>query len=150
MRLHGPQTRFELNLVGRPDNEGWCQVRVAVDGPDGNWSATSRCLLAEEIVRLAQWLQAAADGRGSARFDTLDNEISFELLDTEPRQLRIYLEWTFRPVRRRSEGIGEFFRDYPVTDRTLRDAVRSLSEELRQATKGSRNAPGRAAGLEGE
>jgi hypothetical protein len=142
VRLHAQRTRFELNLVGQPDNEGWCEVRVVVDGADGNWSATSRCLLAEGIVRLTQWLQAGADGRGRARFDTLDNEFSFELFDNEPRQLRVYLEWTFRPVWQRSAGSGEFFRDYPMTERTLRDAARSLCEQLRRAIKGSPTAQG--------
>jgi hypothetical protein len=108
---------------------------VAVDGPDGSWSGASRCLLVEEVARLAEWLEAAAFGGPSDRFGTLDNEISFELLDTEPRQVRVHLEWAFRPVRVRSEAITEFFRDYPVTERNLRQGARSLREQLRQVTK---------------
>lgn len=64
MRLHGPQSRFELALTGRPDNEGWFEVCVAINGPDGNRSATSRCLLATEVIRLAEWLEAASSPQG--------------------------------------------------------------------------------------
>ncbi len=134
MRFHGPHCRFELILAGRPDGDGWCLVRVAVEGPDGNWSGASRCLLVEEVARLAEWLEAAA-ARPANRFGTLDNEISFELLDTEPRQLRVHLGWAFRPVRAQSEAVTNFFRNYPVTGRNLRQAARSLREQLREVTK---------------
>src|SRR5262249_53194495 len=98
-----------------------------------------RCLRAEEVARLADWLEAgAADTAASERFDTLDNECSFELLADEPRRLRIYLEWAFRPARARAEPGREFFREYPVTERTLRQAAASLRQQLREATKGSR------------
>src|SRR3954454_14203501 len=63
VRLHGPHSRFEFTLVGRPDLEGWFQVGVAVDGPEGSWRAACRCLLADEVTRLAEWLQAAAEAR---------------------------------------------------------------------------------------
>ena len=132
MRLHGPQSRFELILDGRPDVEGWCAVRIAVDGPDGNWSGTSRCLRADEVVRLADWLEAAAESwMARDRFDTLDNEFSLELTGGEPQRIRIYLEWTFRPVRVRLWPCGEFFQEYPVTKRSLRQAAASLREQLR-------------------
>jgi hypothetical protein len=135
MRFHGPHSRFELTLVGRPDHDGWCGVRVAIAGPDGHWTGESRCLLADEITRLAAWLEGGASG---TRFETLDNEIGFEMLDTEPRQVRVYLEWPFRPVRERSADVGSFHRDYPVTERLLRQAAGALREQLRLATPGSR------------
>jgi hypothetical protein len=139
VRLHGPQSRFELTLMSRPDVEGWFGVRVAFDGPDGYWLGTSRCLRTDEVGRLADWLEAAAQNiRALARFDTMDNCIWFELVGDESRQLRVYLEGTFRPTRASSE-FGEFFQEYPVTERTLRQAALSLREQLRQAISGSQD-----------
>jgi hypothetical protein len=111
-------------------------VRIVVNGPEGNWSAASRCILADEVVRLVEWLEAAAEDLRPRRFDTLDNEFRLELLGEEPRRLRVYLEGTFRPPQARAEPAAEFFQDYPVTERTLRQAASSFREQLRRATKG--------------
>jgi hypothetical protein len=138
MRLHGPQSRFELSLVGRADSEGWCEIRVMVDDPADHWLATSRCLLSQEVLELADWFEAAAAGpalRGRFKVSTTDNMINFELIGDESRQLRIYLEWELRPLKRRELPVDEFYRDYPATAKVLNRAAASLREELSRKPK---------------
>jgi hypothetical protein len=138
MRLHGPQSSFELALAGRPGPDGWCPVRVVVRGPDGDWSASARCLRGDEVPRLADWLETTAAAQAlSASFDTCDGVIAFEILAGEPR-LRVYLEEPLRPVRARLEPWREFFRDFPVTEHGLRQAAAALRGQLEQATKRDR------------
>jgi hypothetical protein len=126
-----------LALVGRADLDGWCEIRVAVDSAHGQWTATSRCLLVKEACQLADWFDRAATDptlHGWFAIMTIDNMINFELLNTEPRQLRVYLEWDLRPERLRSIPIEELFVDYPVTVQVLRRAAVSLREQLREVT----------------
>jgi hypothetical protein len=110
-------------------------VRVLVDGPEGHWSASSRCLLVEEVTRLAEWLESAATNGTTQRFDTLDNEINFELV--AHGRLRVYLEGDFRPPQFQQEPMGEFFLDYHVTKRTLQQAASYFRERLKNAAKES-------------
>jgi hypothetical protein len=128
-----------LSLVGRPDNEDWCGIRILVDGPDGSWTATSRCLQIDEVSRIADWLaNAASDPAFSGRLDYVlgDNRINFELRSAQPRQLRIFLEWDLRPLKDRELPMEEFFRDYPVSTTDLQRAAELLREELRKAIHG--------------
>jgi hypothetical protein len=120
-------------LDSGPDNEGWCKVRVTVDSPDRSWSGACRCLLSEEVTRLADWLEKSAAGS----FDTLDNELGFELLGATPLVLRVFLNWSLRPDQERDKwACGGFYRDYPVSGKGLQRAAASLREQLRRATKG--------------
>lgn len=141
MRFHGPKGRCEVTLVGSPSvgPYRWCPIRVAVDEPGGAWSAESHCLLVEEIVELADWLDSAAatpNLLGKFKVMTLDNMINFELLGLQPRRLRIYLEWELRPLKQKGLLLEEFYREYPVTADGLRHAATSLRKELSQVTKG--------------
>jgi hypothetical protein len=142
MRLHGSQDRFELTLGGRPDLDGWCEIRVVVEARVDHWTATSRCLLGEEVSWLADWLEAAAADPTLAGYfviTTLDNMINFELIEGEPRLLRIYLEWDLRPPRLREiPPLGEFYQEYPVTEQVLRRAAASLRQQLATASKRNR------------
>lgn len=138
MRLHGPQTRFVLELVGRPDNESWLRVQVTVDDPHESWTGSSRCLLSSEVERLADWLERVSIGEHeTTKFETCDGLLDFEVLGTEPRRLRIYMESPFRPARTQGEEFGEFFRDFPVTDESLERSARVLRDMLQQTTRGS-------------
>jgi hypothetical protein len=108
---------------------------VRVNEPERNWSAISRCLLADEVPRLAQWLESAAENDKAGRFDTLDNEINFEFL--EAGRLRVCLESDFRPPQVQTTPRGEFFLDFPVTKRTLLQAASYFRQRLQVAAKES-------------
>jgi hypothetical protein len=129
---------LELTITSRPDVEGWCMVKIAVSEPEASWSGTKDCLLAREVSRLADWFDAVASGSQSQdHFDTLDNYFGFELLPSDPRHLRVYMDWPFRPLRAQSEPFRGFFREYPITERMLRQAATSLREQLQRLTRES-------------
>src|SRR5262245_16509445 len=106
MRLRGRASRLHLELLGRPDPEGWLGVRVTAEGATGRWSSSSKCLQAADVERLAEWLERWAAGEArDADLDTSDGELRFELRAAESDLwMRVYLGYDLRPPRAKKEG----------------------------------------------
>jgi hypothetical protein len=125
MRLHGPENRFELDILSGPDSEGWCKIRVTITQPGVHHTATASCLRGIEIRRLSEWLERIADGSPIGEIiEFMEPELSFALLPGDPQCIRVFLRWNLRP-NWLDKG-EEFFQDYPAEPGQLRRAAASL------------------------
>jgi hypothetical protein len=133
MRLGGPRTSFELQLLGRPDCEDWCKVRFDADTPQGRWSKTDRCLRAAEVSRLADWL----DGTVAAPEEPCgftEPYLRFSFPGGDRSRLRVHFEFDFRP-RWAEDSEEAYYVEFPVNEKVLRRAAEALRAQLTQGRK---------------
>jgi hypothetical protein len=136
MLLRGPDTRLELKIESGPDPEyGWCRVRVALDTPDGRWSAADPCLTGPELGRLADWLEEAAGGAAAGRLEFLEPELAFDSPAAEPGMLRVELRWKLRPGWARGDTGEPFCVELPAEPGQLRRAAGWLRSELARRSR---------------
>ena len=132
MTLRGPQTRLDLSIVSGPDVEGWCQVSITIDTPDGRWSATDPCLTGPEVERLAAWLDLAANGVVPGRLEFLEPELVFDVADG---QLRVELRFGMRPSWADGDPSEPFCITVPAESQQLHRAANSLRADLVRRSK---------------
>jgi hypothetical protein len=125
-----------LEFVSGPDSEGWCGVRVNLDGPAGHWSARDNCLQRFELARLADWFdQVAGDRSFAGPLDFQEPELSFAVVDDKNKQVKVFLRWNFRPVWAKSEPDEEFCQLFPAEPGQLRRAAAALRSMLKRNPK---------------
>jgi hypothetical protein len=130
------RTRFEMKVC-RPDAEDWCRVEITIDFPTRRWSTADSCLQGTEVNWLINWLESAAnDNQPPERIHFLEPELSFELREDGGRWLRIYLQYSVRPIWVKIHPDEEFFVEFPVTPDSLRRAAASLREQLKWGRRG--------------
>lgn len=143
MLLRGEDYELELKVAGyqfprhhEPYDADWLNISVRVRHPRGSWSATDPCMLTWELAELAEWLRRVAGGEpAEAKQVFMEPELRFAVLDGEPRRLRVYFEYNFRPAW--SPYLGpdeeeELWVEFEVGPEELRRAADSLSAEARR------------------
>lgn len=143
MKLTGPDGQmFELRIVGYqyPHLEtelydsNWLQIEGKVTHPKGSWPFTDPCLLTYEVGELANWLDALAENRPSARnLGFTEPNLSFEFRETPfPKTLRIYLDMEAWPRWARGKAVEseDIWVEFPVSEEILRQAADSLRRQL--------------------
>ncbi len=142
MRLDSDGTSFELRVLGYEFPEGgvsanWLAVEVAVEGPIGSWAARHASLESGDLLWLADWLSALADGAPADREVAFEEPtLEFELLDRsgESVTLRIWLELELRPPWAPSPmtGMRDVWIDVRVSHDAIREAASSLERDFRR------------------
>jgi hypothetical protein len=143
MQLHGiGRQSVELHIVGYqfPDlaaveyDSNWLRIEGYVSHPRGRWSFQDPCLLTYEVSRLANWLDALAqqDPNGD-EIGFVEPNLSFRIVRSEASaMLRVYFELEARPnwVAAPSAGLSDLWVEFRVQELELRQAARSLRQEL--------------------
>jgi hypothetical protein len=92
-------------------------------------------LLTWELAGLAEWLgRVAGGGPVGAEEVFMDPELWFRVLDGEPRRLRVYFEYNFRPAWSPYHGPDEeeeLWIEFEVEPEELRRAADSLRADSR-------------------
>src|SRR5574338_1444596 len=151
MRLTASGSSFQMTILGyqHPDAAGepydanWLSIHVEASGPGGAWTGTDPCLLTYEVVRLADWLGAAAVGKEPARaISFLEPVLLFRLLDeARGRTLRIHFgnlinpSWnlldTGAPIAHQGAS-PDLYLDFLLAEADLLQASNQLRDELRR------------------
>jgi hypothetical protein len=112
-------SRFELTILGYQFpvivedewDSNWLNIRIHAQTERGGWNATDPSLTTADIARLADWLEAIAEGRiqKGDELDFIEPNLSFglhaEAGDTVT--LRIWFELESRPPWAPSGAAGE-------------------------------------------
>jgi len=144
MLLRGNDTtEFELKVVGyqfphlahEQYDSDWLNIRIRVKLSQGTWTATDPSLLTWELVSLIEWLESIADSnRVDSEASFMEPNLRFELIEEEPKRLRIYFELESRPSWAPHDGAGmdDLWAEFEVEEEELRDAAASLREDLKR------------------
>jgi hypothetical protein len=132
----------ELRVVGYqfPDlaeiefDSNWLRIEGKVSHPRGQWSFEDPCLLTYEVSRLADWLDALAQGNSiSDEIGFVEPNLSFRIVRSATATvLRVYFELEARPgwVATPTAGLEDLRVEFPLQELDLRQAACSLREEL--------------------
>jgi hypothetical protein len=132
----------ELHIAGYqfPDlptveyDSNWLRIEGQVSHPQGHWSFQDPCLVTHEVSRLADWLHALAEDRpNNDEIGFIEPNLSFRIVRSpDSVVLRVYFELEARPhwVATPSAGLGDLWVEFPVRELELRQAARSLRQEL--------------------
>jgi len=135
-------TEFELEILGyqfprlenEPYDSDWLNIAIRVKHPRGSWTATDPSLLTYEVERLADWLEAIADGqRVDSETGFLEPNLNFELRENNgAKKLRVYFELESRPSWAAADGAGmeDLWVEFSVRPEILRSAAKSLRSQL--------------------
>jgi hypothetical protein len=134
MKLRGPRTSFELQLLGRPDHDGWCRVRIDVETPEGRWSKIQPCLEGAEVEWLAGWLEGSAAPRREPWCFT-EPFLGFAFPDADRTRFRVYFALDFLLKWASPDSEEDFYVEFPLTEQVLQQAAHSLREQLKQGSK---------------
>lgn len=127
-------------------------VRGEVNAPEGAWTFTVPCLQTQDLVRMAEWLEAIAEGRPAREWMVfIEPNLEFRLVRAGPEGavLRVYFSLESRPpwapkLSWKGAGPGEdegasgsYEPDEPsitltVTPAQLLESARELRTALRQ------------------
>ncbi|HNR13321.1 MAG TPA: hypothetical protein PKM59_08415 [Thermodesulfobacteriota bacterium] len=143
MLLKDTNAEFEMRIVGYqfPDLEDvqydsdWLNISVRATLPQGSWTYTDPSLLTYEVAELADWLDAVADGTAvSTGIGFIEPNLAFEMVEEEPRKLRVYFDAETRPPSAPydPEGTEELWAEFTVSADDLRTAAASLRKDLEQ------------------
>lgn len=113
----------------------WLKINIRVRLPEGSWTSTDPSLLTWEVASLAQWLESIAEGvSAESEQSFLEPNLRFELMQSEPKTLRVYFELESRPPWAPSDGAGmdDLFAEFAVNPDDLRDAASALREDLKR------------------
>jgi len=121
--LPNPLAAFDAN---------WLVIEGVVQHQQGDWTFRDPCLLADEVARLADWLEAAASGiekESSCGF--IEPNLFFDLVGVEgKRRLRVSFSAEARPAW--AKPGEEVSVDFPLAGLDLASAVAALREQIRQ------------------
>lgn len=133
----------ELHIAGYqfPDlaaveyDSNWLRIEGQVHHPKGQWSFQDPCLLTYEVSRLANWLDALAQEKpDNDEIGFIEPNLSFRVVRSHASAvvLRVYFELEARPnwAAAPSAGLNDLWLEIPVRELELRQAARSLREEL--------------------
>jgi hypothetical protein len=143
MELAWDDMAFELRIVGYqfPDQEtadydsNWLLIEGAVQHPRGGWRFRDPSLLTYEVARLADWLEAAADGTQLQPWCAfIEPNLSFEVVGHGVgRALRVsFAIEALPPWAKRGEDVHI---DFPFSEMDLVAAVASLRQQLSEFPK---------------
>jgi len=142
MRLLGSDgASFELSLLGWQHPRGAAneidanrlKVRLALATDDGAWTEIAPCLVAWEVERLADWLDALAAHRATdAEQRFLEPDLRFRILPASgvARVLRIGIDLRGRHAPGAAAPFGEI--SFSLGDEALAAAGRSLRSQARR------------------
>ena len=136
-------TEFEMSVVGyqfphlahEQYDSDWLNVKIRVKLSQGTWTTTDPSLLTWELVSLTEWLESIADSkRVDSEESFMEPNLRFELIEEEPKRLRVYFELESRPswAPHDGAGMGDLWAEFEVGEAELRDAVASLREDLKR------------------
>jgi hypothetical protein len=145
MLLKGAEnTEFEMKVVGyqfphldnEPYDSDWLNINVRVVHPRGAWSATDACLLTWEVASLAEWLRRMADDTPAhSEENFIEPELHFEWFGESQSRLRVYLDYSLRPVWSPYHGANEeeeLYVEFVVNPEELRSIAGDLRSELKK------------------
>lgn len=147
MRLTSNASSFQLTVLGyqHPDAAGepydanWLTIQVHASGPQGAWTGTDSCLLTYEAARLADWLEAVAEGKEPARaISFLEPVLLFRLVSVDGgRALRIHFGNLINPSWRNLEERApsanpDIWLDFSLNEVDLGAAARDLRQQIRR------------------
>jgi hypothetical protein len=129
---------FELQIVGYqfPDeatagyDSNWLLIEGAVHHPRGAWRFHDASLLTYEVAKLADWLEATAEGTEPEPWCAfVEPNLSFEIVgDGVDRAIRLFFAIeALPPWAKRGE---EVYIDFPLRELDLLAAVASLRRQL--------------------
>jgi hypothetical protein len=136
-------SRFELAIAGYQfpgveDDEwdsNWLNITIYAQSERGSWSSTDPSLSTADIERLADWLDAVAEGRAqNAEMDFMEPNLSFELRRASDADvtLRVWFELESRPPWAPADAADarDLWLDLDVSKEDLRQAARDLRAQL--------------------
>jgi hypothetical protein len=138
MELTSDNLAFELRIVGYqfPDEQtadydsNWLLVEGAVQHPRGDWRFRDPSMLTYEVAKLADWLEAAADGTEPEPWCAfIEPNLSFEVVgEGADRALRV--SFAIEALPHWAKPGEEVYIDFPFSDLDLPTAVASLRQQL--------------------
>jgi hypothetical protein len=136
-------SRFELGVVGyqfpaiEDDkwDSNWLNITIGVQGAIGSWSSTHPSLLAADVERLADWLEAIAEARPQdALVEFLEPNLAFELhaAAEEDVVIRVWFECESRPPWARADSayMHDLWIDLDLARRDAAGGARDLRDQL--------------------
>ncbi len=142
MLLKNQNSHFEMTVIDYEFPEvhddrydsNWLIIEIRATLAKDSWSASYPCMLTGELADLADWLDAVADGKTtSARLDFIEPNLHFEVTESEPKKLCVYIDAELKPaeVPSNDSGIDEAIRiEFELIPAELKDAVVSLRAHL--------------------
>lgn len=143
MLLKNENSRFEMIVIeyqypGLHDStydSNWLVIAIQATTPYCSWSASDPCILTFELACFTDWLDALADGKNtSTRFGFFEPMLWFEVIESGPRRLRVYIDEELKPVRNNSDDSEEdeaISIEFDIIPAELKDSVASLQSYLR-------------------
>lgn len=113
----------------------WLNVRIRVKLPEVSWVATDPSLLTWELERLIEWLESIADGeRVNAEESFTEPNLRFELIEEEPKRLRVYFELESRPgwAAYDAARMDDLWVEVEIDAEKLKESAASLREDLKR------------------
>jgi hypothetical protein len=148
MKLTAQDASFYLTILGyqypdaagEPYDANWLSIHVEASGPEGAWTGTDPCLLTYEATRLADWLEAVADGTNAdPAISFLEPVLLFRLLENDQgKTLRVHFGNLINPSWRQlssshSPGANpDLWLDFPLAATDLAGAAQSLRQQLKR------------------
>ncbi len=136
-------TEFEMKVVGyqfphlehEQYDSDWLSIMIRVKLPQGSWTAIDPSLLTWELVGLTEWLESIVDGkRVESEESFMEPNLRFELIEEEPKKLRVYFELESRPGWAPYDGAGmnDLWAEFEINAEEIRAAAASLREDLKR------------------
>ncbi len=148
MKLTSPTASFYLGILGyqypdaagEPYDANWLSIHIEASGPEGAWAGTDPCLLTYEAARLADWLEAAANGENaSPAISFLEPVLLFRLVDGhQGKTLRIHFGNLINPSWRQLNKNHEpgsnpdLWLDFPFSETNLAAAASELHQQVKR------------------
>jgi len=127
--------QFPEHATAKYDSN-WLIVAVEVSNPRGAWRASDPCLLTYEVARLAEWLEAVAEGgEPSPQVGFIEPNLEFHVVQRKGgRVLRVLFGLELRPTWAQSdlEWAEEVSVEFPIGDLDLQEAAQDLRQQLRR------------------
>ncbi len=148
MKLTSPDASFYLGILGyqypdaagEPYDANWLSIHVEASGPQGAWTGTDPCLLTYEAARLADWLEAVANGEEiSPAISFLEPVLLFRLIDGDQGKiLRIHfgnlINPSWRQLNKKPEpgANPDLSLDFPLSETNLTTAASELHQQVKR------------------
>lgn len=143
MLLKNQNSHFEIIVIDyefpqvhddRYDSN-WLIIEIRATRAKDSWSASYPCMLTGEVADLADWLDAVANGKNTtARLDFFEPNLHFEVTESEPKKLYVYIDAELKPagVLGDDSGIDDPIRiEFEHIPAELKDTAVSLRTYLK-------------------